>query len=239
MIQLVIDKSRMNKRGNSIYITVPKDTDDKELLGTQLSTLPKIRELGYNHFEVPIRYFSEVLTALEFWDLEIKGEIPQEIREYIKSRNDIVNADTGDFTFKTKPFEHQVECFEFAKEHPCFLLGDEQGLGKTKQAIDIAVSRKNQFSHCLIVCCVSGLKWNWAKEVGIHSNEQAHIIGSRVNRNGNLVIEGINKRAEDLLTNHNEFFLITNIETLRDKAFTSALRELTNSGTIGMEVVSV
>lgn len=57
MIQLVIDKSRMNKRGNSIYITVPKDTDDEELLGTQLSTLPKIRELGYNHFEVPIRYF--------------------------------------------------------------------------------------------------------------------------------------------------------------------------------------
>ena len=237
MILLVIDKSRMNKRGNSIYITIPKDTDDEELLGTQLSTLPKIRELGYNHFEVPIRYFSEVLTALEFWDLEIKGEIPQEIREYIKSRNDIVNADTGDFTFKTKPFEHQVECFEFAKDHPCFLLGDEQGLGKTKQAIDIAVSRKNQFSHCLIVCCVSGLKWNWAKEVGIHSNEQAHIIGSRVNRNGNLVIEGINKRAEDLLTNHKEFFLITSIETLRDKAFTSALRELTNSGTIGMVVV--
>ena len=239
MIELKIEKSRMHKRGNSIYISIPdlNDKEDEELLGTQLSSLPKIKERGYNYFEVPIRYFQDVLHALEYWDLEIIGEVPKDVQSYIDSRNRIVEAAPGEFSYKTEPFEHQVESFDYAKDHPCFLLGDEQGLGKTKQAIDIAVSRKHEFNHCLIVCCVSGLKWNWAKEVEIHSNEQAHIIGSRVNRKGNLTIDGVQKRVEDLLLDHKEYFLITNIETLRDKSFTSALKELTNTGEIGMVVV--
>ena len=229
----------MQKKGNSIYISIT-DTDDAEeeaLLGEQLSSLPKIKERSYNYFEVPIRYFHDVLDALSYWDLEITGDIPKDVREYIESRNRISQTESIDFEFKTKPFEHQLESFEYAKEHPCFLLGDEQGLGKTKQAIDIAVSRKNEFSHCLIVCCVSGLKWNWAKEVEIHSDEKAHIVGSRVNRKGNLTIDGVKKRVDDLTQHHDEYFLITNIETLRDKAFTSYLKELTRSGEIGMVVV--
>lgn len=239
MISLNIEKSRMQKKGNSIYISIT-DTDDAEeeaLLGEQLSSLPKIKERSYNYFEVPIRYFHDVLDALSYWDLEITGDIPKDVREYIESRNRISQTESTDFEFKTKPFEHQLESFEYAKEHPCFLLGDEQGLGKTKQAIDIAVSRKNEFSHCLIVCCVSGLKWNWAKEVEIHSDEKAHIVGSRVNRKGNLTIDGVKKRVDDLTQHHDEYFLITNIETLRDKAFTSYLKELTRSGEIGMVVV--
>jgi putative helicase len=239
LISLNIEKSRMQKKGNSIYISIT-DTDDAEeeaLLGEQLSSLPKIKERSYNYFEVPIRYFHDVLDALSYWDLEITGDIPKDVREYIESRNRISQTESIDFEFKTKPFEHQLESFEYAKEHPCFLLGDEQGLGKTKQAIDIAVSRKNEFSHCLIVCCVSGLKWNWAKEVEIHSDEKAHIVGSRVNRKGNLTIDGVKKRVDDLTQHHDEYFLITNIETLRDKAFTSYLKELTRSGEIGMVVV--
>ena len=239
MISLNIEKSRMQKKGNSIYISIT-DTDDAEeeaLLGEQLSSLPKIKERSYNYFEVPIRYFHDVLDALSYWDLEITGDIPKDVREYIESRNRISQTESIDFEFKTKPFEHQLESFEYAREHPCFLLGDEQGLGKTKQAIDIAVSRKNEFSHCLIVCCVSGLKWNWAKEVEIHSDEKAHIVGSRVNRKGNLTIDGVKKRVDDLTQHHDEYFLITNIETLRDKAFTSYLKELTRSGEIGMVVV--
>ena len=239
MISLNIEKSRMQKKGNSIYISIT-DTDDAEeesLLGEQLSSLPKIKERSYNYFEVPIRYFHDVLDALSYWYLEITVDIPKDVREYIESRNRISQTESTDFEFKTKPFEHQLESFEYAKEHPCFLLGDEQGLGKTKQAIDIAVSRKNEFSHCLIVCCVSGLKWNWAKEVEMHSDEKAHIVGSRVNRKGNLTIDGVKKRVDDLTQHHDEYFLITNIETLRDKAFTSYLKELTRSGEIGMVVV--
>lgn len=239
MIILTINKSRIHKNGKSIFVNIPDidDSEEEELLATQLSSMPKIIERGYNYFEVPIRYFQDLLLALEYWDLEITGDLPKDISEYIESRNRIAETDSVDFNFKTKPFQHQLESFEYAKEHPSFLLGDEQGLGKTKQAIDIAVSRKHQFDHCLIVCCVSGLKWNWAKEVETHSNEKAHIIGSRINRSGALTIDGISKRVDDLLSHHDEFFLITNIETLRDKTFEASVRELTNSGSIGMVIV--
>lgn len=77
------------------------------------------------------------------------------------------------FEFKTKPFAHQVDGFNFGLTTNKWLLGDEQGLGKTKQVIDIAVAKKLQFGykHCLIVCGVNGLKWNWVNEIHTHSNE--------------------------------------------------------------------
>lgn len=205
-----------------------------------LNSLPDVKETGYNQFDVPRRLFENIINLFDFLDIELFGDIPKNIISYIESRNAITERSTesnDEFEFKTEPFEHQIECFEYAMENDKFLLGDEQGLGKTKQAIDIAVSRKKQFKHCLIVCCVSGLKWNWAKEVEIHSHEKSHILGSRVSRNGNLVIDSVKKRTEDLLVHHDEFFLITNIESLRDKEFCAAISQLTKIGEIGMVVV--
>ena len=111
MIILTINKSRIYKKGKSIFITIPElsDVEDEELLGSQLSSLPKIIERGYNYFEVPIRYFQDLLAALEYWDLEINGELPNDISEYIQSRNRITESDSEDFSFKTKPFQHQLE----------------------------------------------------------------------------------------------------------------------------------
>lgn len=237
MIKIEIAKSRLHKKGNSAYISIPKDTEDEELLSSQLSTLPKIVERGFNRFEVPSRYLLELLDVLSYWDVEISGKLPKDIRNYISSKNKLQTNIDSSFAFKTEPFGHQLDCFKYAQDHPSFLLGDEQGLGKTKQAIDIAVSRKGQFEHCLIVCCVSGLKWNWAKEVQVHSNESAHILGSRVTRTDSVVIDSVSKRTEDLLAEHSEYFLITNIETLRDKSFATSVKELTLNGTIGMVVV--
>ena len=67
------------------------------------------------------------------------------------------------------------------------------GLGKTKQVIDIAVIKKEQFQyqHCLIICGVNGLKWNWLSEIGIHSDEDAVILGSR---NKKQIANNINKQ---------------------------------------------
>src|SRR5699024_12543912 len=51
------------------------------------------------------------------------------------------------FRSKTKPFNHQLESFVYADTHDKFLLGDEQGLGKTKQAIDIAIACLRSEEH--------------------------------------------------------------------------------------------
>ena len=237
MIEIVIARSKA-RRGRTIFIETWASTDEDAVkMAEKISSLPNVVETSSNNFELPYRYFNNVIDALDEWELHIFGELDKDVQDYIDSRNQIASSSIEQFSFKTTPFAHQVECFEYAQEHPCFLLGDEQGLGKTKQAIDIAVSRKASFKHCLIVCCISGLKWNWAKEVGIHSNESAHILGSRVTKDGKLVIDGVSKRAEDLLGGHDEFFLITNIETLRDAVFIKYLNELTKSGEIGMVII--
>ena len=238
-LQLV---KKHNKRSSHLLLQFNQSEGEEfgERIGECLSSLPDTYEVGYNEFTAPRRLMENVINLFDFLDIELYGNIPKNILSYIESRNKIAESmkkEVSEFAYKTTPFDHQIECFEYAQTHPKFLLGDEQGLGKTKQAIDIAVSRKQQFKHCLIVCCVSGLKWNWAKEIETHSHESSHILGSRISRNSNLVIDSVKKRTEDLLVNHDEFFLITNIETLRDSAFCSSLEQLTKLGEIGMVVV--
>ena len=205
MIEIVVGKSTTRKRARSLFIETWAETDEDAVnMTTKLARLPEVVEIDSNNFEIPYRHFNDVLDELDEWELHIYGDLDRNVQQYIESRNRISSTEETEFQFKTEPFSHQIECFEYAKEHPCFLLGDEQGLGKTKQAIDIAVSRKNAFKHCLIVCCISGLKWNWAKEVEIHSNQKAYILGSRVNKKNELVIDGVAKMSEDLL--QHQFF---------------------------------
>ena len=126
----------------------------------------------------------------------------------------------NNYTFKTKPYQHQIECLMFGVENPKFLLADQQGLGKTKEVIDLAcyLKQEKHYKHCLIVCGVNGLKWNWKEEVLIHSDEKAHILGERTARNGNVRIKGLEEKLEDL-DNLDDlpYFIITNIESLRLK----------------------
>lgn len=91
--------------------------------------------------------------------------------------------------------------------------------GKTKQMIDLACINKQlyDYEHCLIIACVNGLKYNWQEEIGIHSNESGYILGTRHTRSGKCYIGSNKDRLYDLqhLENINDYFIITNIETLR------------------------
>lgn len=121
------------------------------------------------------------------------------------------------FITKTKCFPHQVESIEYGLEHDKFILGDEQGLGKTKSAIDLAVNLKHQgkIKRCLIICGINGNKYNWEEEVAIHSNEKCWVLGTRYRKNGNRY-EGSGKdKLDDLSKLPEHFFLVTNIETMR------------------------
>lgn len=121
--------------------------------------------------------------------------------------------------FKTSCFSHQLEGFEYAKIHPKFLLGDEQGLGKTKQAIDIAVYRKysSNVRKCLIVCCVNSTKYNWYDEIEIHSFEGATLIdGSTTQR--------IDKIEE--WRRNGDYFGIINVEALRQEDIINILKNV-------------
>ena len=69
------------------------------------------------------------------------------------------------------------------------------------QAINIAIIKKQQrnYKHCLIVCGVNGLKWNWKAEIEKHSNESSYILGTRYDKKGKEKIGTMQDRLDDLI----------------------------------------
>lgn len=233
MIKLKFDFSQKLKYKQSLYI---KGDYNPTILDVIHSFQTRYYHRNSKLWECKIDYFPIILDKLKFEDIQICGEVPKKFEKYLKML-DMYDEQDADYLSRTKPFEHQIESFNYALTHNKFLLGDEQGLGKTKQALDIAVARKHKMRHCLIVCGVNNLKWNWYKEVEIHTNEKAHILGSRVNRKGKTVIGSSAERLADLKQIHDEYFLITNIETLRDKSIQSQIKKMCSDGIIGMTII--
>lgn len=202
-----------------------------------------IRELPSKHWnkdtkewEIPLNKFNILAEQLKDFDIKITGEVYKLFEE-----EEVTINECGNFNFKTSPFKHQIEGFNYGLTHDRWLLGDEQGLGKTKQVIDIAVAKKDMYGykHCLIICGVNGLKWNWQNEIKTHSNETGWIIGQRTKR-GNKVVIGSNKdKLYDLnnVESISSYFLITNVETLRDKNISAKLSELCANNTISIVAI--
>lgn len=199
-----------------------------------LDTLQVLRELPNRHYNKDTKEWEVPLNKLEYLVNHIDDNfelIPymeeESMREYIPSN----------YQFKTDPFPHQIEGVEFGLNNDCWILGDDQGLGKTKQIIDLATILKQQgkISHCLIICGVNSLKSNWFNEITTHSNEKGYILGTRYLKNGKKQIGSLQDRIEDLKNIPDDIlFLITNIETFRDCDFKDALKKL---NTIEMAVI--
>ena len=86
----------------------------------------------------------------------------------------------------------------------------------------------------MIICCVNGLKWNWQNEVAIHSNETGYILGQRTRKNGKVVIGSNTDKVADLKNLPDDYFIITNVESLRNDEISAELIRLCNEGEINM-----
>lgn len=196
-------------------------------------------------WEIPESAVPMLMSRLNDYDVLLRGEMRHETPE------SHAQLPPG-FVFTTKPYKHQMEGVIYGLEHESFLLGDDQGLGKTKEIIDIAMCRKQTdgLKHCLIICGINGNKYNWADEVKIHSREDSWILGTRFTKRPPIkMIEGSTKdKMEDLNNIPHQFFWITNIETLRGGSFkekqgsrtvirfpiAEKIQELCDKGIIGM-----
>jgi SNF2 family DNA or RNA helicase len=79
------------------------------------------------------------------------------------------------------------------------------------------------------------LKWNWRSEIEKHSNETGYILGTRYRkRSGREYDGGTQAKLEDLHNLPKDFFLITNVESLRSKEITDRIAQLSKQGVIGM-----
>lgn len=136
---------------------------------------------------------------------------------------------------KTKLYSYQEEGFNEMMNFDKFLLLDDMGTGKSLQTIAVALKRKelNGIKHCLIVCGVNSLKFNWQEEIKVHAGMDSIILGARKNKKGVTEFKSNKDKLEDL-DNLNEFFIITNIETFRDKAIKDKLKKLVDKKVIEM-----
>ena len=202
-------KDSINANGdNALFV---KFNYDEHILGIIKSFPTRYYISSDKVWELPLNQLGKLVEKLSDYDIEITGK-------YICLDEGPKIKIPKSFKFKTEPFNHQIEGVTYGLNHDKWLLGDEQGLGKTKQVIDIAEVKK--VKHCLIICCVNGLKWNWRDEVHTHSNSNAFILGQRRTSTGITI--GSNADRLDDLNYLDELprYIITNIETLRYKVKT-------------------
>ena len=140
--------------------------------------------------------------------------------------------------YKTKPYQYQIDGIEYGLNNDCWLLLDAPGLGKTLQIIYLAqeLKRRDNIQHCFIICGVNTLKANWKKEIQKHSGLSCKILGEKITKKGNITIGSIQDRINDLKKPIDEFFVITNIETLRND---DILKELKKSKVNKFDMVVV
>lgn len=131
------------------------------------------------------------------------------------------------YNYKTLPFEYQLEGIQWGLQHDRWLLLDAPGLGKSLQLMYLAqeLKERHDIQHCLIICGINTLKTNWKAEIEKHSNLSCTILGQRINRKGKLVIDGVDKRVEHLQNPIDEFFVVTNVETLRSDKIINAINK--------------
>ena len=226
-ITIRIDKSQNMFTEESLYISFPYDNNIISII----KNLPSRKwNTETKEWEVPSDKLDFLKKEFAIYDVDVKGKI---------AKKSVAKVPNG-FEFKTEPFEHQIEGFNYGLQNDRWLLGDEQGLGKTKQVIDIAIAKRLQkgYKHCLIICGVNGLKWNWQREIETHSSEKGHILGQKVLKSGKINIGSTKDKIIDLANiDKLPYFLITNVESLRDSGIADTISMLCKDKTIGLVAI--
>ena len=238
LVTIKVDKSDKCNGDYSLYVSFPYNQKLLDIIRDQSIRYwnPDTKE-----WELPAKNYDKLSESLKEYKIHLIDN--DEILRKQVLIDETINYIPEDYKFKIHPFSHQIEGVNYGLKYDRFLLGDEQGLGKTMQAINIAVIKKQQknYKHCLIICGVNGLKWNWKSEVEKHSDEEAFILGTRWKKDKEY-IGSIQDRLEDLEMFKNPhytfpYFIITNIETLRNEKIIEKLKELCDKKIINMIVL--
>ena len=193
---------------SSLYISFDYNKDIVEALKNSVTVANYDKKSKV--WEVPVTDLASIINSVNvFDDIELKLK-PDEKKHAVK--------DVQLSEFKTTPFPYQAEGIKFGLSHDKWLLLDAPGLGKTLQMLYLALELKKRegIEHCLIICGVNNLKFNWKREIEKHTEESCYILGQRITKSGKFTIGSVNDRVADLNRIIDEFFVVTNIETLRD-----------------------
>lgn len=214
-----------------------KDNIDKIKGFWNRKYLPNTKE-----WEVPFSCWEEIKQLYDGVYIKYLNEPP---KAKFVTDDDILNGiDFNGFSL----YDYQLDGVKFGLNHHNFLLLDEQGLGKTLQLLTLARYKKKHrgLKHCLIICGLNSLKFNWVKEVEKFCNdEDAIVLGTRRNSRGTIVNMTVEETKEQIESCPDQFFWIINIEKIRltdadNKAQTGIVNyfnRLIDNGDLGMVVV--
>ena len=176
--------------------------------------------MGVENINIDSRYLEGIIKK----EAGVAAKTSEGVKERLKGIKPIIA-----YPFKTKPFPHQIEAFNVGNKCTDLLLADDQGLGKTKESIDIAVSRKEEIGKCLIVCGVNSVKYNWSEEIKIHSDESSIVIDGKT----------VDKRLSQIRKwiYGNDYFGIINIESLRNEKIMDLIYDSCKNEIIGAVIV--
>lgn len=206
---------------------------DKRLVDTIKQVPNAIWHQKQSVWEIPLTSLSSAVTLLtNYDDVEVK-----------LLYDDVYDGDViyklHEDSYKTTLFRHQKEGIQYGLNHDRWLLLDAPGLGKTLQMIYLAeeLKRKENIEHCFIICGINTLKHNWKNEINKFSNYECKILGERTNKKGKTKIGSVKDRLEDLKNKIDEFFVITNIETLRNEDIIKEINKKSSKNKFDMIIV--
>lgn len=193
-------------------------------------------------WEIPYSCLGEVQQLFQGTEIRYLNEPP---KAKLVTDDDILHGlDFNGFNL----YDYQLEGVKYGLNHQNWLLLDEQGLGKTLQAISLARYKKqhNNLKHCLIVCGINSLKWNWQREISkFCKDEEGIVLGTRKNSKGKIVSITVNETKEQIKQCPEQFFWIINIEKMRASnsdlkkkdTIIDVLNEQIEQGNLGMLIV--
>lgn len=228
VIKVKYDKPKKMSSEQSIYITFKynaKIVDVIRLISERYwDSKNKVWELPYDAL-------SELQSILKDYTFEIEGK-PINNKKYrekvLKKKFELPKL------LKTNLYQFQIDCFNEVMNFDKYLILDEPGCGKSVESIAIALKRKEidkTIKHCLIIACVNGLKYNWQDEIKEHTGMDSLILGNRKNKKGQWQVKSNEDKYTDLQKiyedeNNYPYFIITNIETLRNKQILDLIKTM-------------
>lgn len=228
----IFEVSPPNKISGLSSLVIQFDYD--EFIIDALKTLPTAQYDKKNKlWEVPTCYLGRVLDSLTFFDdIELRlldtpenGQI-----SFSKKYNLEPLSEIERISFKATPFPHQLEAVDFLLKQEKSLLLDGCGVGKSLEMILYAETLKKRglIDHCLVITGIAGLRGNWEREIAKFSTESVVTIGKYTTRNGTTRYRPMTKRAEQLKNKIDEFFVLLNVESLRDSKIIEAIKTSEN-----------
>ncbi len=184
-------------------------------------------------WEFPICYLGRLLDSLTFLDdiqLKLLDTPENGGITFNRKYNLEPLSETEKVSFKASPFKHQLEAIDFLLQQEKSLLLDGCGVGKSLEMILFAETLKKRglIDHCLVITGIAGLRGNWEREIAKFSTESSVVIGKYTTRTGTTRYRSMDKRAEQLKNKIDEFFVLLNVESLRDQKIIDAIKKSEN-----------